>query len=206
MSFAKGWSACVIAASGPSLSSTDLDLVQASGLPLIVVNDAWQLAPWADALYACDAAWWRHHERALAAFKGERWTQDEPASQDFRLHRVRGRDGNGLCIEPGVIHFGRNGGFQALNLAWHFGARRIVLLGYDMQNTGGRTHFFGEHPMHLGRPNAFAGYIEHFERLAADLHKHGAEVINATRETALKCFPRMTLEQALLDRIGCKAA
>ncbi len=206
MNLAKGWSACVIAASGPSLCSADLDLVHASGLPLIVVNDAWRLAPWADVLYACDAAWWRHHAQALSAFKGERWTQDEAASQDFRLHRVRGRDGVGLCSEPGTVHFGRNGGFQALNLAWHFGARRIVLLGYDMQNTGGRTHFFGEHPMHLVRTNVFAGYIEHFERLAVDLRKHGVEVINATRETALACFHRKPLEMALLERMGCEAA
>jgi hypothetical protein len=36
-----------------------------------------------------------------------------------------------------------------------------------------------------------------FPQLAADLVQEGVEVINLSRETALDCFPRMTLEEAI---------
>lgn len=36
-----------------------------------------------------------------------------------------------------------------------------------------------------------------FPALAADLKREGVRVINASRETALECFERMSLEEAL---------
>ena len=38
----------------------------------------------------------------------------------------------GLSRTQGVIHQGKNSGYQALNLAYLLGAKRILLLGYDM--------------------------------------------------------------------------
>jgi hypothetical protein len=96
------------------------------------------------------------------------------------------------------IHFGGNSGYQAVNLAFLRGARRIVLLGYDMgAGEDGASHWHGDHPGGLNRSLPFHVWREAFPQLAADLATEGVRVINASRRTALGCFERMTLEGAL---------
>lgn len=93
------------------------------------------------------------------------------------------------------IHHGLNSGYQTINLAYHFGVSRIVLLGYDMQHTGGKRHWFGDHPKSLTNADGIHNWVAGFSRLAKDLHQDGIDVINASPETALKCFKRQPLEE-----------
>lgn len=163
-----------------------------------MINTSFRLAPWADVLYACDLAWWdQHYAEVRDGFKGELWTQTKEAAVRHGINRVEGRTGRGLCREPGVIHQGGNSGYQAIGLAVLQGARRVVLLGYDMQRTGGRSHWHGDHPGGLRNSSPFTSWLQKFGELAADLAADGVEVINATRETALKCFRRARLEDVL---------
>ena len=93
-----------------------------------------------------------------------------------------------------MIREGGNSGYQAINLAFHFGAARIVLLGFDMQRTGGQMHWFGNHPGKLHVPSPYKDWVLRFNQLAADLRDAGVEVLNCSRETALECFERVPLE------------
>lgn len=194
----------VCIASGPSLTADDCERVRAwrqakqEGRCVIVINTSFRAAPWADVLYACDLAWWdRHVAEVRDVFKGELWTQTKEAAVRHGLNRVEGRAGRGLCREPGVIHQGGNSGYQAIGMAVLQGARRVVLLGYDMQRTGGRSHWHGDHPGGLRNNSPFASWLKRFGDLADDLASEGVDVINATRETALQCFRRANLEDVL---------
>jgi hypothetical protein len=139
-------------------------------------------APWADALYAIDAPWWKHYGRQVAAeFRGEKFSA---------RHRGFG------CRVATSQHF-ENSGTAALSLAAHFGARRILMAGYDCQFTGGKSHSHGDHPPTLGNAKSLPKWPENFGRCAAHLARLGVEVINCTRATALTCFPRGDLEQEL---------
>lgn len=123
----------------------------------------------------------------------------EGARDQFGLAWVYSTDGSGLSRDPTYIHAGRNSGYQAISLAHLFGARRFVLLGFDMMlGTKGERHHHGEHPPGLssGTRN-YAGWIRLMGTLAADLKADGCKVFNASRRTALHCFPRVTLETAL---------
>jgi acetyl-CoA acetyltransferase len=102
----------------------------------------------------------------------------------------------GLSVGYGTINHGGNSGYQAINLAYMLGAARIVLLGFDMQATGGKTHWHGDHPAGLGNPSDFSGMIKAFDALAEDLKMMGVKVINSTTTTALRCFERMPLDLA----------
>lgn len=169
------------------------------------MNDAWRIAPWVDVLYAADGDWWAHHE-GVPAFDGERWSQDDgqpghsrrklrEVAPHYGIRVVRSVAGPGVSFDAAYIRLGFNSGFQALNLAVLFGAARIVLLGFDMQATGGRAHFFGQHPAPLrARGACFKKFIKAFNEAAPQLASAGVEVINATRETALTCFPRARIE------------
>ncbi len=139
-----------ILATGPSLCQEDVDYVKGKAR-VICVNDSWRLAPWADALYACDPAWWRWHD-GVKSFDGPKWSIAHEAWSD-RLRksfpdvaRLKNTGETGLEVDPAGLRTGRNSGYQAINLAVHYGARRIVLLGYDLQRTDGKAHFFGNHP------------------------------------------------------------
>jgi hypothetical protein len=97
-----------------------------------------------------------------------------------------------------LIHFGSNSGYQAINLAVHFGVSRILLLGFDMQVApDGRKHWFGNHPGNMNNNSPYGLFIEKFGTLPPDLKKAGVEVVNCSRVTALECFQRMTIEEAL---------
>lgn len=94
------------------------------------------------------------------------------------------------------LHWGNNGGYSAINLAYLLGARKIYLLGYDMGlSEDGARHWHGDHPAHLNNDSDYADWIERFDDLAADLASEGVEVVNCSRRTALACFPRATVEE-----------
>ena len=88
-----------------------------------------------------------------------------------------------------------NSGAGAISSTIHAGSNKIVLLGYDCQHTNGKSHWHGDHPAGLGNAGRTEAWIDEFAKLANDA-KH-VEIINATRETALKCFKQMDLEAAL---------
>lgn len=92
-----------------------------------------------------------------------------------------------------MIHHGANSGYQAINLAYHFDAKRIILLGYDMHG----SHWFGEHPPTLPVKSSYRAFLDNFPPLAADLESEGVQVVNCTRDTKLTAFMQSTIEQVL---------
>ncbi len=74
-----------------------------------------------------------------------------------------------------------NGGFQALNLAIIWGAKRLLLVGYDMTLANGE-HWHGRHPDGLNNPR------EHTVRrwLSARWSTPpGVEIVNCNPASAL---------------------
>jgi hypothetical protein len=183
--------ACI--ASGPSLTADDCERVRQAGVPAIAVNNTWQLAPWADVLYAGDYRWWARYG-SECDFAGARWTCSERASREFGLHMHKASGGY-------------NSGMRAMQLARDLGAARIIMLGYDNGLMPGdtRPHWHGRHesgvvngkPLHIGNPdrNRYALWAEWFEHLAREMK--GITIINCSRHTALACFERAALENAL---------
>lgn len=141
-----------------------------------------------------DRAWWHEYGAGIAPGP-ELWTTSREAARVYRLNFIRGEAGGGISNSPNTIRLGGNSGFQALALALHFGASRVVLLGYDMQLTGGRSHWHGNHPK-LGNPrrDRMPEWRARFAQIAAESR---VPIINATRDTALTCFPCTDLETAL---------
>lgn len=198
----KRWTGKTVAilASGPSLASESLNALR--GLPVIAINDSWRKYPDAEILYACDPPWWKHHG-GVPEFMGEKWSQHKgPASWPAEaaamgISVIRSASQSGVSTDPERIHTGSNSGFQALNLAILGGARRILLLGYDMQETGGKTHWFGDHPSTLKRTSPYAVFRKAFEDAADQIASLGIEVINCSSQTSLMCFPKSDLLGAI---------
>lgn len=192
-------------ASGPSLTASDVELCRGKGI-VVCVNDAYRFAPWADVLYSSDRYWWQHY-RGVPEFHGLKATIEYTPGRyaaalltmvpDLVVFRHTGH----LGIEwapDGLRTCGQNSGGAAVNLAVHLGARRIVLLGYDLgRGTDGKTHFFGDHPPPLNGRQDFVHWRRCFEEMVAPLEELGVEVVNCSRRTSLNAFACRPLEEVI---------
>lgn len=171
-------------ASGPSLTLEDAEKVKAwrgEGRMVIVANTTFRAAPWADAMFAMDRMWWTKYHPEWQQFKGKRYsTQKLP--EEWGIEQLR-------KFEP----FG-NSGAGCISLAIHLGAKKVYMLGYDCKK-GPKSHWHGEHPRGLGNAGSITRWPMHFDRLKGAFPK--VQIINCTRDTVLKTFPQMRLEDAL---------
>lgn len=185
----------VIVGGGTSLTPEDVQYCFGKAR-VIAIKEAFQLAPWADVLYACEEKWWKCYKGA-PDFLGLKYAL-EPQPIAWPGVNVLENTGNyGLEVVRTGLRNGYNSGYQAVNLAVHLGAAKIILLGFDMSiGASGQQNWFGPHPNHLtGSP--YPIFRQSFSTLEAPLKALGIEVINATRFTLLTGFPRMTIEEAL---------
>lgn len=188
----------VLIGGGPSLTREDVESVRGRAF-VIAINDAYKLAPWADVLYAADQKWWNWHD-GVPSFAGEKYAieSSDPVTWPG-VCVLRNTGPLGLETEPWGLRAGHNSGYQAINLAVHLGAKRIVLLGYDMAPADdGRSHWFGEHPDRTVSP--YPQMRAAFDTLVEPLQALGVEVFNCSRHTALLTFPCVPLDVALEER------
>ncbi len=192
-------------AGGPSLDLAQVRMAaiarRQDRIRAIAINDACYPAWWADVLYASDARWWLKHE-GVPEFHGLKVTisnNSEQLSGYPAIKVVENTGTEGLETKPTGIRTGRNGGYQAMNLAVHFGSKRIVLLGYDMKFDGeGQAHWFGNHEdWKLSKGCVDNVFRQAFPSLAKGLAEIGVEVINATPGSMLDVFPKQKLETLL---------
>lgn len=165
---------------------------------VLAVNSSWRLAPWADALYACDGAWWRLNN-GVPEFEGLKITADVGAARAYGLRRVDlARGEERIIFEPrGRLGWAGNSGFHAVNLAAQFGASHIILVGFDMHLAAG-AHWHGPHPKGMNNPDQTT--IRRWRRVldgaADDLEDHGIEVLNASAGSALEAYRKIDLSDA----------
>lgn len=173
--------ACI--ASGPSLTVLDCEKVATRAEWIVACNDSYRAASWAHALYAGDYGWWdRHHKEVPGTL--EKWTCSATAANRFHLNFHQGK-------RPGKMY---NSGQRAIELAISKGFERIILLGYDCSVARG-SHWHGDH-RHSKNPDRDA--CERWQEQFAAIDTAGVEILNCSRETELKAFPRMSLEEAIV--------
>lgn len=187
------WPGATVAvlASGPSMSQAVADAVQRAGVPTVVVNNTFRLAPWAQLLYAADFEWWQHTPGARE-FAGLKVSIDSGHSPMKGVHYLKNTGQSGFDPNPSCLRTGGNSGYQAVHVAAHAGASRILLCGFDM--SGGHWHADHQSPMRDTATATYARWIERFETLNVACH---AEIVNCTAGSALRCFPFVQLEDAL---------
>ena len=190
---------CVIVASGPSAKDEDLSKLK-DKCKFIVINNSWELAPWAEVLYASDGRWWSRNERVIREFAGLKYTQDRFAAQKWGLNLVAVTKGNyDLATEPGKIGVGGNSGFHAVNLACHFRPKRIVLVGYDMTSENG-LHWHPDHPrgtLSNPREGSLKRWRRILDNVAPAIAGLGIECLNASAKSALEAYQKVPLMEAV---------
>ena len=206
--YARGWNTTIVVASGPSLTDEQIHIArvaQAAGLcHAIVVNDNYRKWPNADVLYACDEPWWKENIAFVRpAFDGQLWTQSIRAARAYSLNFIPSVRQPGLTRDGGKIYVGGPSGAQAINLAYLFGSRRMILLGFDCKRAArsteypnGKLHWFGSHPKKLsqGEPR---DWIPAFREIHRDAKERGVKILNASPDSALTFLEQVDLAEAL---------
>lgn len=176
----------VCIASGPSLTEADCGAVQGSGLFTIAVNQSWRRAPFAHVVYAADLGWWQQYSHEITV-PAERWTCNASAAIEFGIHFL------GAHTRAG------NSGARAIELATAMGAAQVLLIGYDCTVARG-THWHGDHPRTTNPKSTDCElWATQFATVAGIAQGLGVDVINCSRDTALTCFARQSLADALSE-------
>ena len=196
----------VIAGTGPSLTKEDLEFCKGRA-KVLCINTSFQIAPWADGLYFADQRWFEHHAEAVKQFPGLKVTienshsvvERDPTIKVMRNDDHRAKTNHGLCTEPDGLRTGRNSGHQGMNLLYHLGVRRILMIGFDLRVVEDKRWWFKEYGWNSGSPNIYKNtFIPRFFSLTVPMKEARIEVINCTIGSALKCWPIVPLHEALL--------
>ena len=99
------------------------------------------------------------------------------------------------------IKAGSNSGFAAINVAYHLGATRIYLLGYDMNSSVGQTHWHNGYNIRHDDKIYARNMISNFDNIASILKDENIEIFNVNTNNKLKGIPKCTMEQALINDI-----
>lgn len=180
-------------------------------VPWIVVNNAYKIAPWARILHFADCQWWRWNSEHVL----KNWPQDRlitTATSDVthvKHPRVKRfwRDRNKWSFDPQKLH-GWDSGTQAVNMAYHLGAKKIILLGFDMQPARDpktkrviATQFHNEHQRDTAVQNYERRFAPVLRKCIEILGERGISVVRSTNpglsNVPFVAFPEAAAPEAL---------
>lgn len=203
---------CAIIAAGRSARRANVALLRGKFRVIAIKECAVDLVPWADVAYGCDSAWWIYRQ-GLPKFKGIKVAWGRAAGRFSGINLIRIRETNRstrnareyvdhiITDELGVIGSGRGSGFQAINLAVQFGARRIALIGFDLSG----SHYYGRNWWRdCGNPDEhqFARCRQAYEANAPILKTLGVDVVNLSPVSRVAGFRNSTIEKIVPEWCG----
>ncbi len=212
-------STAFIIGGGPSLKEQDLSPLK--GRNVIGVNDAYMLGDWINVCFFGDPGWFYEHDKetvirpdrsrhnGLRVFPGLIVGLASVllvnARSDIRIMKT---EPNGFKREPYRIGWNGNSGVAAINLALHFGAKRIVLLGFDMKSRKGNANWHDNirrsrkqnEGRHVPDP-AYNFWLRNIKQCEKHRRKYwpDVEILNATPDSALpqSVWPQVPLESII---------
>jgi len=181
---------------GPSLQGFNWNSL--SNKSVIAINKSFMSIPTAQVIYWTDARFYRWYKKDIDASNAVKYTINSgaPYTNDVRLLKKGIR--HGLETDNRSLAHGDNSGYAAINLAYHLGATRIVLLGFDMGGNGNKTHFHDGYPVNPTSKHIYEKrFVVSFPHIAEELKKKGIKVYNASERSTLTCFTKISLEKSL---------
>lgn len=180
---------CFVICSGESVGKQAKQIARLQGR-FIAVKHGVLLKPDADVLFLSE----NYTAPLTSNFTGRyiivrgRYDQGLPET----VKRVtRSKNHEDLCERPDHVS-GYDTGTSAINLAYHFGARTIVLLGYDM--TGGH---FCPHPRARITQQVFDQHMGPLKRLNENAKAKGVRIVNVSPISVVTAFEKQPLEAFL---------
>jgi hypothetical protein len=176
---------------------------------VIGINVAYLLGDWVDMVFFGDIGFFLKHQQGLAKFKGLR-VSCHPQMAKYSWVKYTPRDKNhpkGISENPSMASWNNNSGSAAISIAANAGAKRIILLGFDMKLSDDKKQHWHDlygkgiinkdpkKPTHL----PFERHLRGFSDIAKDAKKRGIEILNCSPDSAIREFKKYTLKELLWD-------
>ncbi len=181
---------CFVLCTGESLKK-QAHLVPRLRGRIIAVKHAVLLRPDADVLFLSGEGCADVARQLIPVFKGTHIIvrgKSDPSLPQHVKRVTRTKDHDRLCDLPGHL-MGRDAGTSAIDLAHHFGATEIIVLGMDMQ--GGH---YCAHPLPRPPESHFKRHMEVLPLMAADAKARGIRIVNCSPTSRVECFEKQPLE------------
>lgn len=202
--------------SPPSIYSPYMEAIH--NKHVIAINVAYLIGTWIDMCFFGDNKFFLPNMSKLALWPGLKVTCFSGIKQ-IPWIKYLAQDvsrPHGISPNPRMVAWNVNSGSAAISVAANAGAKRIILVGFDMNlSVDGRQHWhtlykgvdptvtlFEERnkgiPMRATK-SSFLRHLNGFPAIAKDARERGIEIINASPTSAIKEFPKMTIKELLFD-------
>ncbi len=177
---------------------------------VIGINAAFFLGSWVDAVFFGDGGFYRGNKAAMDAFPKLKITSSPHLKnknyQGLKFLQNNSRHPVGISTRSGTVSWNLNSGAAAISLAYHFGVKRIYLLGFDMDLSLDGTQHWHRHYSRNRVPSkkergaakkTFARHLEGFTAIEQDARRLGLEIINVSPNSKIMNFERVKLSEVL---------
>jgi hypothetical protein len=192
---------------GPSLNQQIHLLPRLYERPTVGINSAYKLGEWVDVIYFGDLKFYKWNKQELDNWGGLIIT----TCDDVKAHQPRSnmkfvkRQSRGWSEDPRFCAWNGSSGAAACNLAYLMGAKRLILLGFDMKSSGelktkdgepGVDNWHGYHQL-VSKASVHKRHKDLFANVSNGATLSNVEIYNASPNSAMDYFPKLSLEECL---------
>lgn len=180
-------------------SLRDVDLSPLETRKTIAINSSIYRVPWADYLFFGDRRWYAEHRKTIPKMRGRIVTNSPSVREESVLSMHKVKPPPGISDDRTVLPMSWTSLGPSINLAVHLGAKRIILVGADLNAApDGTTHHHKPHPWPLNS-RWQSMQLEALGHCVTPLRKRGIEVINSNPSSALSYWPKRNLVDCLKE-------
>jgi len=173
---------------------------------VIGVNVAYLLGNWLDMVFFGDSAFFLKHMNGLAEFRGLKVSCASNAGKySWVKHTPRdGKHNKGITSHLQMVSWNGNSGAATISIAAHTGAKRIILLGFDMALGDIKNQHW--HDVYERGPAVtekrlkklpFNRHLKGFAEIKKDADKMGIEILNCSPNSTITVFRKVSLKEVL---------
>jgi hypothetical protein len=176
---------------------------------VVGINVAYKIGDWIDIVFFGDNNFFFEHKEDLARFPGLKMSchsQVEPYS--WVKYLEKDPKGRGISDNPDMVCWNNNSGAAAISVAVNAGAKRVILLGFDMKLGEDKMQHW--HDLY-GKGECidqrriqklpFDRHLRSFMAVKADAKKRGVEILNCSPESMITEFPKFSMKELAYSNI-----
>lgn len=178
---------------------------------VVGINVAYLIGDWIDIVFFGDNKFFLEHRAGMARHPGLKVSchpkMDTPKVDWVRYLARDKKHARGISDNPRMVSWNGNSGAAAISMVVNAGVKRIILLGFDMKlDEKEKQHWhtlYQKNKVRETRPGKmikslpFDRHLRGFPDIARDAKRRGVEIINASPDSAIKQFPKMTVREIL---------
>lgn len=176
---------------------------------VIGINVAYLLGDWIDMIFFGDIGFFLKHQHQLAKFPGLK-VSCHPQMGKYDWVKFTPRDNQrprGISDHPQMACWNGNSGAAAISIAANAGAKRIILLGFDMKLDDNKNQHWHDcygkiaarktrdprKPTHF----PFDRHLRGFDQIVKDAKRREIEIINCSPDSAIREFRKCSLQELI---------